>query len=112
SRGVKLRGLVLEPTGIEAEFRSRVESPDVGREHRLLIRDAAIVSDLPQQYKQAGMRPALLRHLELKYAAVGLSFGLWLFSDIAFVEPFHFGKRRDIPHLCGFAQLAVPKGTE
>lgn len=111
-KGVKLQGVVLDPKGAEAEFRSRVESPEVALERRLLFRDAKIVEDLPTHYKDNGIALGVLDNLTLRYSKTGLSFGLWLFSDIGFVEPFHFGKRDVVPHLCGFAQLGVEKGTE
>lgn len=113
SNGVKLLGLVLDPDGIEAEFRSKVESPHAPRARRLLIEDAQAVLNLPLHYRQSyGLKPAAYKNLKLKYSPVGLSFGLWLFSDVAFIEPFHFGKRGKVAHLCGFAQLTVTKGTE
>lgn len=113
SRGLKLRGIVLDPSGIEAEVRSKIESPYAKRAQRLLIHDAQEVAKLPVYYTQRyGFGLKILRNLELKYSRIGLSFGLWLFSDIAFIEPFHLGKRKDVPHLCGFAQVAVKKGAE
>jgi len=112
-RGVKLRGIILDPQGFEAEFRSRIESPRAHHENRLLVRDAREVAGLPAHYAESlGLGQKVWRNLRLKYSRVGLSFGLWLFSDIAFIEPFHFGKRAAVPHLCGFAQLAIRKGTE
>jgi len=113
SRGIMLRGIVLDPEGIEAKFRSIIESPHATRAQRLLIQDAQTVAKLPVIYKESyGLGPMVRKRLQLKYSKIGLSFGLWLFSDIAFIEPFHFGKRRDVPHLCGFAQLSIKKGTE
>ncbi|MCP4367624.1 MAG: nucleotide-binding protein [Deltaproteobacteria bacterium] len=113
SRGLKLRGIVLDPEGVEAEVRSTIESPHATREHRLLIHDAQEVTNLPAYYIQRyGFGPETLCNLKLKYSKIGLSFGLWLFSDIAFIEPFHFGKRKNVPHLCGFAQLTVKKDSE
>lgn len=113
SHGVKLRGIVQDPAGIEAEFRSRIETPNASREHRLLMQDAEAVANLPSYYQEIyGLGPSIVENLELKFSPVGLQFGLWLFSDVAFMEPFHFAKRRDVPHLCGFAQLAVSKGSE
>ena len=71
------------------------------------------MANLPLYYKESyGLGPGVINNLELKYSQVGLSFGLWLFSDVAFVEPFHFGKRKGVHHLCGFAQVAVDRGQE
>lgn len=111
--GVKFQGILLNPESTEAEFRSSVESPKAHSDNRLLMTDAKLVARLPALYKEEVALPSgIIKKLHLKYSNVGLGFSLWLFYDVAFTEPYHFGKRADVPHLCGFTRNRIPKGTE
>jgi hypothetical protein len=114
-RGVKVYGILLEPTSAEADMRSRLESPGIGQKRsRLLIADAHLVSDHLERKRSAPWR----QNVELRYSNTGLSFKLWLFDECALVEPYHFGKlrvdqsRRESP-LCGFSHLWIkPEALE
>jgi hypothetical protein len=74
------------------------------------MRDARAVADLPDAYDNAGIpRQYTLTNLRLKYISMDLPFSLWLFDDVALVEPYHVGRRKGVPHLCEFAQMIIPK---
>ena len=110
SIGVKFKGIVLNPNSNEAEFRSNVETPNTAIDKRLLQCDADFVrNDLWLMYKRAGIEENMIRNLKLRYTNIGISFSLWLFNDVAFIEPMHFGKREGDEHLCGFCRLKITR---
>lgn len=107
ARGARCRAILLDPDSEEAECRSLFESPGRrNKRRRLLIEDSYRVREmLPENWKSFADG-----RFQLAYSAIGLPFNLWLFENIARIEPYHFGKRRpdrDKPEspLCGFAQL-------
>jgi nucleoside phosphorylase len=90
SRGVKFRGIVLDPDSPEARFRLKVESPGLKSNDSLLRRDARIVS------KRLEGAPDFWReNLRIGYSRIGLAFRLWLFQSEAYIEPYHVGKLDD-----------------
>jgi len=109
SRGVRFRGIVLDPYSEEAKFRSSVETPDKPLDRRLLQIDASDVrNELLSLYRREKITEDKLRNLELRYTKIGIAFGLWLFNDVAFMEPIHLaGPGR--PHMCGFCELRITK---
>lgn len=111
---VTFKGIVLDPKSGEAVFRSSIESPEAkSQEERLLQVDAREVANIRQKYKEAGIAEDITRqHLKLKYTKRGLAFSLWLFNDLALIEPYHFGKRPSVHHLCEFSQLIIPRFSE
>lgn len=110
SRHALFQGLLMDPDGFEARFRSEIESPSEPERQRLLQRDAREVADrLKEHYQSAGISKAVTNaSLELKYVTIGIPFSLWLFHDVALMEPYHFGKRGGVGNLCEFAQMIVP----
>jgi len=107
--GATFQGLLLDPQSIEAKFRSLIETPDTEEEERLLQRHARQVARLPAVYDQAGISEGDTRqNVQLKYISLGLQFSLWLFDDVALIEPYHFGRRDAIGNLCEFAQMIIP----
>lgn len=110
SRGVRFRGILLNPRSGEAEFRSSVETPSTRAGDRLLQRDADFVRNhLWLMYRRAGINEGKIRNLRLRHTDIGIAFGLWIFDDIAFMEPMHFGKREGDEHMCGFCRLKIAK---
>lgn len=109
SKGVKFKGIVLNPNSTEAKFRSNVESPGTPIKRRLLQKDAcAVKNDLWWMYKESGIEEDNIQNLELKYTNIGIAFSLWMFDDIAFIEPIHYAKKEGDPHLCGdLCQLKI-----
>lgn len=109
SRGVVFHGVLLDPTSAEARFRSAIETPDTSEADRLLQDDSRQVSALPRRYEQASIpRHITEQRVQLKYVSIGLPFSLWLFHDVALMEPYHLGKRPGIGNLCEFAQMIIP----
>lgn len=111
--GVQLKGVVYDPTCNESIFRADIESPNAEHNKKLLISDAHDVTDIYNKYKNNyELDISILNNLKLRYFDRGLSFGLWLFDDVGFVEPFHFGKRKGVQHLCGFSQIEIKYPSE
>ena len=54
-------------------------------------------------------RARIPNQLILKATNHGISFGLWLFHDMAIFEPYHFGKTRrgELVHMCQFSQFTI-----
>jgi len=113
TRGVKFRGIVLDPDCTEARFRSQIESPgETNPAKRLLQRDAERVRGVVSHDVWEKLKQRIPGQLVLKKTQLGLSFNLWLFTDQAIIEPYHFGKlftRKDEAHMCKFSQFAVWK---
>lgn len=62
--------------------------------------------------KQARVSPTWIRqHLQIRRTTIGVGFSLWMFNDIAFIEPHHFGKEEAHRNLCHFATMVIPNGT-
>jgi nucleoside phosphorylase len=105
-KGVNFSGILLDPRCSEANFRSKIESPK--DRLRLLVRDARDVSN-----KLRGASDAWRSHLQIRYSKVGLGFKLWIFEDVAYIEPYHFGKPKKAPTtdtgLCGFSHLWIQR---
>jgi hypothetical protein len=107
--GTTFQGLLLNPQSDEAKFRSFIETPDTPEEERLLQRHSREVAKLPTKYDQAGIKESVARErVQLKYISLGLQFSLWLFDDVALIEPYHLGRREAIGNLCEFAQMIIP----
>jgi class 3 adenylate cyclase len=113
-KGVRIKAIFLEPKSHEARFRSAVEDGEgVPPGNRLLQSDArALADNLHDVYRRELRVPLshLKTHLQVRRTSIGLGFSLWLFNDMALVEPFHFAKETGKPHLCGFALMFIPKG--
>jgi hypothetical protein len=114
SRGVHFQGLLLDPLSTEAKFRSIIETPNKPEDQRLLQSHAREVAGLrARYYEQAGIeRDITAERVKLKYISLGLPFSLWLFNDVALLEPYHVGKRPKTGNLCEFAQMIVPRGEK
>ena len=111
-RGVRFLGVVLDPASAQAEERACVESPGMARGSRLLERDAAAVRDwLKGGYRQQCIRDDTISNLEIRYSGSLISFGMVLYSDCVYIEPYHLGKLDRYEHLCGFSILRCPFGT-
>ena len=103
SKGARIRGVVLDLRSKEARFRSLIEKSGVLRP------DAAKIARIPRSAAWEDLREHVIRNLVLKKTTVGLSFNLWLFSDLAIIEPYHFGKLDDnLVHMCRFSQFIIP----
>jgi len=118
-KDVHLRAIVMDPEGDEALLRSIIETPNECRpSKRLLERDAARVASIPEDSAWAQLRDRVKNQFELKMTRYGLSFNLWLFNDLALIEPYHLGKlperHDDTPNMCIFSQFTIPssRGTE
>lgn len=105
-RGVKFEGIVLNPEGIEAEIRSQIESKGEAKDKTLLFKDANEVKK-----KLKNIRGTVWeKNLEVRYSKIGLAFKLWLFDEIAFIEPYHLGRLYNEQNaLCGFSHLWANK---
>lgn len=114
-RGVKMKLILLDPTSNEALFRSAVESgSSVPTHRRLLQRDAKDLADsLVEIYsKELNISKTFIqKNIQMKRTRIGISFSLWLFNDIAIIEPHHFGKENSNMNLCHFASLVIPVGN-
>jgi hypothetical protein len=112
--GVRIKAIFLEPKSHEARFRSAVEDGErVPLGHRLLQSDARLLAETLHDVYRRELRVPLSHlktHLQVRRTSIGLGFSLWLFNDMALVEPFHFAKETGKPHLCGFALMFIPKG--
>ena len=107
NQGTVFHGLLLDPKSTEAEFRSKIETPNTPKDKRLLQRHAELVAELPEAYEKAKIR-VFQEQVQLKYTTRGLAFSLWLFNDVALVEPYHLGRREGVGNLCEFAQMIIP----
>lgn len=111
-RGVKFRGIVLDPDSKEAKYRSDFESPYIRPiRKRLLQRHAEDV-----QRKLRNNPVMLEKNLKLRYSEIGLGFSLWLFKNLAIVEPLHFGKTKEKrllteSPLCGFSRIWIERSA-
>jgi len=110
-RGVRFAGVLLDPKCAEAQCRSEIESPKLQRKERLFVKDSASVAK-----KFAKASEAWKKNLEIRYSSIGIAFKLWFFEDVAYIEPYHFGKleeERLKPEsaLCGFSHVWVNKST-
>ncbi len=111
-RGVKFQGVVLDPTSPQADERASIESPGKPKGRRLLDVDTDKMNEwLKGKYLDAGVPLEKIRNLEIRYSKSLLSFGMILYQDVAFVEPFHFGKIDNLEHLCGFSIIMCPRGS-
>ena len=111
--GITYHGLLVNPNSDWAQFRAQIETPGSREGASLLDRDSAeVINWYSRGYEQFGLTEEEMARVSLRYSSVAPGFSLWLFEDVAFVEPFHFGRiDPDIPHLCGFSQICVPLGT-
>lgn len=108
--GTTFEGILLDPDSAEAEFRSAIETTGAPKPERLLQIDARQIADLPKRYERAGIKQDITKQrLHLKYVSVGLPFSLWLFDDVALIEPYHIGKRGGVGNLCEFSQIVIPR---
>lgn len=106
-RGVKFRGIILDPDSDEALLRSRIETPGkLCPKTRLLQDDSKIIHGIPSNPDWETVWKEASQNLILKRTGYGLSFSLWLFADQAIVEPYHLGKL-DEKHMCQFSQFHV-----
>ena len=104
SNGASIRGVVLDPTCDEAKFRSRIER------NNILVKDAKEIEGIPNHSAWLALKRKVQANLLLRKTCRGLSFNLWLFSDRAIIEPYHFGKlpeKCNEPHMCKFSQFTV-----
>lgn len=100
-RGNKLKGIVVNPNGLEARFRNAVESPNLDVEETILSGGASRVLQALRQYWKNSK-------IEMKHSPVGVGFKLWLTETAAMIEPYHFGKENKQDYdtgLCGFSQI-------
>lgn len=111
--GVFAQLVLLDPTSHQADVRSAVESgASTPPEKRLLQTDAQYVVDhlIPTYEYELGMSPnEIKRHLEIRRTKIDLGFSLWLFDDVAVLDPTHLGKEVGRQHLCHFAHMIIPK---
>lgn len=101
-RKVIFHGVVVNPTGSEAEFRNRIESPGIEDSKAILNVGAERVKEaLKKKWKD------FEKQIEIRYSKVGLQFKLWLSDEAAMIEPYHFGRENptDTGGLCGFSQF-------
>jgi hypothetical protein len=111
-KGVIFNGILLDPRSEQAIIRSAIETADTPLRERLLMRDAEDVRKwLCGRHRQDNIDLNILRNSEFKYCSLPLSFSLWLFSDFALVEPYHYGKITGTHHLCGFSLMKIGKDT-
>jgi class 3 adenylate cyclase len=114
-RGVKLKVIVLEPNCPEAIFRSGIESgSETPLSDRLLQRDAYDVEKmlLPTYTTHLGLSVEEMKaRLKIGRTTIGIGFSLWLFSNVAFMEPHHYGKENESVNLCRFAASTIHSGN-
>jgi hypothetical protein len=114
-RRVRFKVLVSDPDSAEAAFRSGVESGfEVPHSKRLLQRDAREVTTTLLDVYRRQLRvsaTSIKSRLDIRRTSVGIGFSLWLFKDIAFAEPHHFGREEGDQHLCKFSTLIIPQGN-
>jgi hypothetical protein len=112
NKDVIFNGIVLNPDSEQAKLRSEIETPGLPTSESLLMKDAKIVKNwLVEKHKIYGVSTEILRKSKIKYCSLPLSFSLWLFSDFALIEPYHYGKFPGVPHLCGFSLMKIKKNT-
>jgi class 3 adenylate cyclase len=110
NRGIKVRGIVLDPQSEEADFRSWLETPQEDNPlKRMLQKHAEIVEGIPKHPDWSSLKHAIQKNFLLKKTGYGLSFSLWVFPKEAIIEPYHFGKHPDRPHMCEFSQVIIRK---
>ena len=103
-RGVRFRGIVVNPRGNEAFFRNDIESPRKELQKTILWQGAErVIESLKDELKD--------KDIEMRYARVGIQFKLWMSDEAALIEPYHFGREPDKIRsgLCGFSQVAYKK---
>lgn len=107
-RGIAFKGIIFNPEGIEAKFRSVIESPEKNIRNTLLFRDSKNVLDV-LKYKFWKDK-----EIKMKYAKVGLQFKLWLSDKEAFIQPYHFGKDEDDDPIgmCKFTHILYSSNTD
>jgi hypothetical protein len=112
-KGVKFRGIVVDPKSEQSSLRAEIETPDKKEmKDRLIFKDSEIVRNwLNKDYKTFGISSHDRSNLQLRYSKYPLTFSLWLFNEFAFLEPYHYGKYENVPHLCGFGLLKMDNCT-
>jgi nucleoside phosphorylase len=104
-RNVKFYGVVVNPTGPEANFRNGIESPPRTEDPIPILNKGAdnVKKALQTKWKKF---EAYEDQIEIRYSQVGVQFKLWLSDDAAMIEPYHFGRENltDTGGLCGFSQ--------
>ena len=107
NKNIHFKGIVLDPNGEEARFRSSIETPGKILTKTILYKGAENVKNsLKSMWKS--------KNIKIRYAKAGISFKLWLSDDEAIIEPYHIGKAENGRGngLCGFSQILCKKGTE
>jgi hypothetical protein len=110
-RGVRFRGVVMNPGSVQADLRGGVETPGVPRTARLFDRDAKGMQEWLSGGYCARITDEQRRNIEVKQSDGLISFGLLMFDEVAFIEPLHLGKLDNLEHLCGFSIIEAPRGS-
>lgn len=111
-RGVHFKGIVVDTESEQARLRSDIETPQLTRNDRLIFKDSAIVREWMETGYKQNVTKGQRDRLQLKYSRYPLTFSLWLFDDFAVLEPYHYGKQENMPHLCGFSMIKMDAGSQ